>query len=99
MSYFEDVLSRKGLQQYCAFILGGVELPGEEQVNSSFDRINISSKETKSILNRCLDCDEDIERIRERIDLEIGVHQDVYIELGMKVGAMLMYELMNEKMK
>ena len=97
MSYITKIFERLDLQQIREFLLYGTEcekVSGEDYKR----RMEIAEKPVFEFINNFSDKEEK-ERIENDIIQHISTTQDVYMEIGMKCGAVLAAQLLENLQK
>jgi len=93
MSYISDALARTDLRQIRAFIIQGAE-----DINVKDEPYKVRLEQCDNAILKRLESiytdEAELDKAYGDLSVATSVHQEVYMELGMKIGARLLYQLL-----
>lgn len=92
MNYIDEIFKRADLQQIREFLLHGVE--GQTDPRPYMDRVNAAHQQMLSQLRKKYPSE--YENIADCIYSYVSTIEDVYTEIGIRVGAMLTAQIHRE---
>ncbi len=96
--YSKDYFERANLGQLLNFIKYGVECLNESN-EPYIIRLENSSKEIRRLLNEKHPTFEEYNEIEKVLTHAFSVYEEVYLEIGVKMGAKLIYQLLLDDSK
>ncbi len=95
MDFINKIYSRSKISNLCYYFLYGSE-PLMEQTQSLNNRIKTSNKELTDFLDEKYPNVKEFNKISEKIYSHIGTTEKVYFELGFRMGAKFISELLED---
>mgnify|MGYP001099631451 CR=1 FL=1 len=99
LDHFTQMQKRAHLQQLCSFLLDGVDLDNwqEGEDNRSYEqRIQDEEHPIWELLEQTFLDRESLDEAVNKLNDALVVNQRVYMEIGVKAGAVVMFELLQE---
>jgi hypothetical protein len=93
--YVNDIFKRANLQQIRSFLLGGAEIT-DIDVLSYHKRLDDGCKGIEAILDSLNLPQEQYNKAFNGLASALGTYEEVYTEIGMKVGAKIVRQLMTD---
>ena len=93
--YIKDMFARADLQQFREFLITGIDIDELDKRTYS-ERLE---KESESIIKRIKNIsksDDELDEIFSEFSGATGAYMEVFTEIGIKIGAKLMVQLLSE---
>ncbi|MCL2773808.1 MAG: hypothetical protein FWD71_10705 [Oscillospiraceae bacterium] len=91
--YINEMLARADLQQFCEFLISGLELCEIDKLTYS-ERLNKESKLMEKRIKNISKNEEELDKIFSEFSDATDAYMHVFTEIGMKIGAKLMVQLL-----
>ena len=92
-SYIKSAFTRSALQNLCEFMFSGVE-KYKIETDSYETRLKDSTDAIDNRLKKLYPNDDEYNEAYADLANALSTYQDVHMELGMKIGARLLYQLL-----
>lgn len=94
MSYIDEIFKRANIQQICSFLIAGSATTAVDKREYE-QRLSRASEICTDIMKN--HSKYDFKKMENEIVGALGIYEDVYFEIGLKIGLILSGELENEK--
>lgn len=95
MNYVKKVFQRMGSQQICSFLLYGAE-DFDIENRPYKERLKIGSDSIYSRLESLYPNENELEKAISELSEALTAYEGVYMEIGMKAGARLIFQLLHK---
>lgn len=93
MDFIEEAFGRMNLHQLRSFLLYGTDDYGDRTAHYG-DTLNASSRPIYRRLEKIYDDEPTLDKAMAELSDALTAYEHIYMELGMKAGARLLYELL-----
>lgn len=94
-TYIKEIFARADIQQIREFLIAGVDLD-ETDERTYGERLEESSRQIVRRIKDSAKDDDELDRIYCEYSESTGEYMAVFLEVGLKVGARLMFQLLND---